>query len=58
MNNGIESAKFTGRLAKNIILDMIKKDIESYDVEELPFDKENHKTRYVFTKEDINYDDI
>jgi hypothetical protein len=37
-------------------LDMIIKDIELYDVAELPFDTETHIRTYIITKKEIDYE--
>jgi hypothetical protein len=56
MIEDIKGVKYTGRLAKNVILDMITKDVELYDIEELPFDTKNHIRTYIITKEEENYE--
>jgi hypothetical protein len=52
----IKDVKYLGRLAKNIIIDMISKDIKLYNIEALPFDKKNHITAYIITKKEPDYD--
>jgi hypothetical protein len=61
MNENTEntkSVKYTYSLAMRVILDMITKDIRHYELEELPYDKENHKIGYLFTREVIDYEDF
>jgi hypothetical protein len=56
MNEDKKAVTYNGRLAKHIILDMIIKDIELYDVAELPFDTETHIRTYIITKKEIDYE--
>jgi hypothetical protein len=58
MNEDKKAVTYRGRLAKKIILDMITKDIELYDLAELPFDIETHTRTYIITKKEIDYEEF